>query len=227
MYGMLLESVQHFVATKYGEEAWAQILTSVNARNLLFTTHRRYKDSLLLDLAEACSKVLNEGTKDDFLCYFGKCFVKFWTHYGYDKIMRVAGRSYRDFLHGIDNLHETMRFSFPKMISPSFYVENEDTNGCYLHYRSKRIGFTYYVIGQLKQCGKKFYNQDVEVTVVQEQITEKGCHVTYRLNFDNSAFQLREPSKTYPAIKDFPTIPSTVFFKVSTYFPYFRNSELH
>ena len=65
---------------------------------------------------------------------------------GYDKVLRVAGRHYRDFLHGIDNLHETIRFTYPRMLSPSFLVEQEDRHGCVLLYRSARRGFSHYVM---------------------------------------------------------------------------------
>ncbi len=216
MYGMLLESIQHFIRTQYGEEAWLQILEQAGVKNLIFTTHRRYRDTLIVELADACSHVLKDKSKDDFMCFFGRCFVQFFTHYGYDTILRVSGRYYRDFLHGIDNLHETMRFSFPKMLSPSFYVAAEDMHGCTLHYRSRRVGYTYYVMGQLKQCAKKFYDLDVQVDIKEEEITEKGCHVVYRLNFENSSYKSYEPFKQYPVIKEFPAINASVFFKVCT-----------
>ena len=107
----------------------------------------------MVELAQAASTLVPDHTVDDFMRFFGHCFVEYFTYYGYDKIIRVAGRHFLDFLKGIDNLHETMRFSYPRMLSPSFYVEKEDKHGCLLHYRSKRTGFTHYVIGQLTSCG--------------------------------------------------------------------------
>jgi len=35
----------------------------------------------------------------------------------------VLGRHMRDFLNGLDNLHEYMRFSYTKLKPPSFFVE--------------------------------------------------------------------------------------------------------
>ena len=78
-------------------------------------------------------------------------FVDFIGQFGYDRILRVLGRHFRDFLNGLDNLHEYMRFSYPKLKPPSFFVENENAQGLTLHYRSRRKGFLYYVKGQLKQ----------------------------------------------------------------------------
>lgn len=68
-------------------------------------------------------------TASDFAELFGLSFVQYCHHYGFAEIMRSAGRHYRDFLHGIDNLHETIRFMFPKMRTPSFMVADETTQG--------------------------------------------------------------------------------------------------
>jgi hypothetical protein len=57
----------------------------------------------------------------------------------------------RDFLNGLDNLHEYMRYTYPRMRPPSFYVEKETAHGLTLHYRSRRRGFVHYVIGQITE----------------------------------------------------------------------------
>jgi guanylate cyclase len=124
--------------------------------------------------------------------------------FGYDKILRVAGRSFRNFLYSIDQLHESNRFSFPKMQHPLFFVEKEDSTGVFLHYkfyfkilfliislfklflsRSKRKGFNSYVIGQLKACSKKFFNKDIRVKLVKDY-SNNECKLVYNqkiLNF--------------------------------------------
>ena len=78
-------------------------------------------------------------------------FITFMTQFGYERILRILGRSLKDFLNGLDNLHEYMRYSYPKLRPPSFYVEKETPNGLVLHFRSKRRGFIYFVIGIVKQ----------------------------------------------------------------------------
>jgi guanylate cyclase len=82
---------------------------------------------------------------------FGEDFVAFVSQYGYDKFLRVLGRHMRDFLNGLDNLHEYMKFSYPKLKPPSFFVEKETEAGLTLHYRSKRKGFVHYVKGQIRE----------------------------------------------------------------------------
>ena len=183
-------------------------------KNLVFTTHKRYSNSIMTDLASACAAVMQDKTQEEYMCFFGKCFVEYFTHYGYDTIMRVSGRHYRDFLNGIDNLHETMRFSYPKMLSPSFYVTDEHARGCLLHYRSKRVGFKQYVVGQLKQCARRFYGTEVEVIIQQETVTDQGCHVVFQLTFDNHAYKPPEEARIHPGLTEYAQISGSVFFKV-------------
>jgi len=83
----------------------------------------------------------------------GIYFVEYVGQYGYDAMLTVLGRHMRDFLNGLDNLHEYLKFSYTKMRAPSFYCDNETANGLRLHYRSRRRGFVYYVMGQIKQVG--------------------------------------------------------------------------
>ena len=91
---------------------------------------------------------------NDLMEIFGYEFINFMCQFGYERILRILGRSLKDFLNGLDNLHEYMRYSYPKLKPPSFFVEKESPNGLILHYRTKRKGFIHYVIGQIRQVLK-------------------------------------------------------------------------
>ena len=43
MYGILLESVQHFVQKKHGEEAWLKVMEEAGMHGVVFTTHSKYR----------------------------------------------------------------------------------------------------------------------------------------------------------------------------------------
>jgi len=138
MYGIILESVQQVIRDRYGDEAWRRVLVEAGfSPHSTFDVHSTYADDVLPMIADACSAVLSDGDRsaDEFLAEFGRSFVGYTSRLGYAPVMRATGRHFRDFLTGIDNLHETMRFSYPRMVSPSFYVSAEDKRGCYLHYR--------------------------------------------------------------------------------------------
>lgn len=97
-------------------------------------------------------QILNVSEKD-FFDQMGVFFIGFVSQYGYDRVLSVLGRHMRDFLNGLDNLHEYLKFSYPRMRAPSFICENETRQGLTLHYRSKRRGFVYYTMGQIREVG--------------------------------------------------------------------------
>lgn len=66
----------------------------------------------------------------------------------YDQLIQATGRYFSDFLENVDNIHLQMRFTYPKMKSPSMYITHMDEKGVILVYRSSRVGFTHYLIGK-------------------------------------------------------------------------------
>ncbi|XP_068723513.1 soluble guanylate cyclase 88E-like [Montipora capricornis] len=215
MYGMLLESVQYYLIEKYGEPKWEEIRQCAGIRDHVFVTHERYSEASMKKIADSAEYVLGERTdmtSDDFMEFFGSCFVKFLSHYGYDRVIRVSGRYLRDFVIGIDNLHEHMRFGYPKLQSPSFYCEGETSTGLTLHYISKRKGFMFYVVGQIKEIASSFYSMDVAIKILSHEIKNNTTHVVYRLGFDNSGY--RPPAPDLLSIKQKCGIDVEVFFSV-------------
>ncbi|VEN44822.1 unnamed protein product [Callosobruchus maculatus] len=192
MYGMLLESVQHFVQLEYGEEVWRKVLALSGCKFTVFNTHQVYPDSIMASLASALA-ITTSNSYESFMKFFGKCFVRFFSNYGYDATIKATGRYFTDFLDNVDNIHSQFRLSYPKMKSPSMYLTDVDENGCILVYRSQRQGFTHYVMGQLEQIAKEIYNLKLSTSIVDEQTstapTGKTLYiVNLRLNFDNTQY---------------------------------------
>ena len=76
---------------EYGEEMWQEILERVGYRNTVFSTHAIYPDDLIGKMAETASQlVANGSTTEDFLRFFGRCFVRYFSHYGYEKFIKVS-----------------------------------------------------------------------------------------------------------------------------------------
>ncbi|XP_050578006.1 soluble guanylate cyclase 88E isoform X2 [Bombus affinis] len=74
------------------------------------------------------------------------------------------------------------------MRAPSFICENETRQGLTLHYRSKRRGFVYYTMGQIREVARHFYHKELQIELVREEILFDTVHVTFQLTFDNRAF---------------------------------------
>lgn len=62
---------------------------------------------------------------------FTYCLCIFVSH----TVCQVLGRHVRDFVNGLDNLHEYLRFSYPKVQPPTFFCQEESATGVTLHYR--------------------------------------------------------------------------------------------
>ncbi|XP_069133528.1 LOW QUALITY PROTEIN: soluble guanylate cyclase gcy-31-like [Argopecten irradians] len=187
MYGLLLEAIVDYIVDHYGEETWEHIRKTANLQQTTFATHRIYSENIIETLARAAAEITGEDF-DELMDAFGVSFVGFVGQYGYDKVLKVLGRNMRDFLSGLDNLHEYLRFSYPKLKPPSFFVENETQSGLTLHYRSKRKGFVNYVQGQIRQVGRLFYNTKITINVTSESCIGDLTHVVMRLTFDNTAY---------------------------------------
>ncbi|XP_032237321.1 soluble guanylate cyclase 89Db isoform X1 [Nematostella vectensis] len=224
MYGMLLESIQHYIKELHGEGVWDQIRFLAGVEHHVFVTHQRYSDAIFQKLAEGSAKVLGKEMgwgKDDFMQFFGKCFVKFFSNYGYDKVIKVFGRHLRDFLNGIDTIHEQMRFGYPKMESPTFHCTEETSTGLTLHYRSKRKGFKHYVIGQMHEVVKQFYDMSIQIDILAITETTNQCHVAYRLTFDNHASKPLAPDLlSLPVIHEAPNLKSMPLENFFNIFPF-------
>ncbi|XP_063861386.1 soluble guanylate cyclase 88E-like isoform X2 [Scylla paramamosain] len=187
MYGLLIENFSEFIKNDYGEDKWEEIRREADIEHMDFSTHKIYSENLLPKLSRAAVTVLGIPN-DEIMFAMGSFFVEFVGQYGYDRVLSVLGRHVRDFLNGLDNLHEYLKFSYPRMRPPSFFCESESSEGMVLHYRSKRRGYAHYTMGQIKQVASHFYNTDMKVELVREEFIFDTTHVTFQLTFDNRAY---------------------------------------
>lgn len=204
MYGLILEGVRQFICSKYGEDHWNSILKSAEVDVISFGTHEVYGENLVPNIIKSASKFLNMSV-DDIMFLNGIFFINFVSQYGYDGILRVLGRDLRDFLNGLDNLHEYLRFSYPKLNPPSFFCVNESKTGITLQYRTRRTGYVHYVRGQITEIAKQFYQTEMSIEIVSETTDDSVSNCIMRLHFNN---------KNFIQIEDSLPVPSEVFFEV-------------
>lgn len=211
MYGLLIEAIVHYIKETFGEVVWLQVRKVANIQQVSFATHERYSENLMPNIARALEEITG-FSYNDLMDAFGVCFVSYVGQYGYDRILKVLGRHMTDFLNGLDNLHEYLRFSYPKIRPPSFFVEEETISGLTLHYRSKRSGYVHYVKGQIRQVGALFYNTKVDIDVISVEEMDAVTHVIMKLHFDNTAYKnIQERRDTYS--ENLP-LSSDVFFEL-------------
>ena len=186
MYGLLLQNVHIHLIYEHGEKTWDEIVSLAGLEQKVFSTHEIYPESLIPRIVDACS-MMTGVSKEEITKHVGTSFVNFLGGYGYNKMLHCLGRNLSEFLNGLDNLHEYLRFSYPKLQPPSFFCDEETSTGMRLHYRSSRAGYIHYVVGQIQAVPRQFYNSDVEISVLVHTESNEGCYACLQLNFDNSA----------------------------------------
>ena len=153
VYGILLDSARESVVISYGPTKWKRIADELQLPSKGFDIFTSYQDSVLLNISECeyvyclrasdnevrasvgLADILNEGTPDTYMELFGQDFFRYFIKLGYDKLFRVSGRNFRDFLFIIDQLHDSNRYTYPKMHQPLFHVTGEDETGATLEYK--------------------------------------------------------------------------------------------
>lgn len=84
----------------------------------------------------------------------------------FEKILHCLGGNLRDFICGLDNLHEQLLFQFPGMQAPSFRVDSKHGSEVLIvYYNSVRNDLQYMVVGMLKAVAKRMYQSYVDVVV--------------------------------------------------------------
>jgi len=150
---------------------------------------------------------------DEFFEGMGYYFVEFASQYGYGDVLALLGRELRDFLSGLDNLHEYLKFSYPRIRAPSYFVDNETPQGLMLHYRSKRRGFTTYTIGQLKAVAETYYKIEIGIEVKESEIKFDTVHVSFQMTFDNKTKAIVNSDLVREEAR-LPAVSSSVLFEI-------------
>ena len=116
--------------------------------------------------------------------------VQIWLTFSFKKIFSslLLGREFSDFLNSLDDLHEYLRLSYPRLKPPSYFCDNENEYGLILHYRTKRNFLLWYTVGQILKVAKLFYSTDVEVELLSENQEINEYHFILQLHFDNRVY---------------------------------------
>ncbi|CAF0994520.1 unnamed protein product [Adineta ricciae] len=210
-YGIIMDTVRDGILRSYGPMLWKRIVSEVHIPSETFEFYERYDDHILINICDCMVEILNDGTRESFLQFFGANFIHYFYRYGFDKILRVAGRTLRDFLFVIDQLHDSNRFTFPQMQHPLFHVTEEDNHGVILHYKSVRFGLAHFAIGGLSAVASLLFNlKDLNVVIQKDLSNDRYSHIVFHVQFPNYKYEVKR-------LFDLPVLPNlsgTTFFRV-------------
>ena len=72
-----------------------------------------YPEQLLGRLAKKAINMVGCDA-DEFYEGMGGFFLQFLGPFGYSDVLALLGRTFTDFCNGLDNLHEYLKFSYPR-----------------------------------------------------------------------------------------------------------------
>ncbi|EFX75363.1 hypothetical protein DAPPUDRAFT_250529 [Daphnia pulex] len=75
----------------YGNDVWLSLLEKVEYQNTTFSTHSIYSKDLAIKMANAVANLTADGsTPQDFLTYFGRCFIRAAGPFKYETLIKIA-----------------------------------------------------------------------------------------------------------------------------------------
>lgn len=143
-------------------------------------------------------------TDEEFYEGMGVFFITLAQDLGYGMLLSCLGRYFRDFFVNLDNLHDYLKFTFPRckqkifsfrcqflfdrMKAPSFFIAEESVEGVTMEYRSKRRGFQFYVQGQIKELSKNFANEIKKLEIeLKKQEANTDLNIRHKMIHNTSA----------------------------------------
>lgn len=163
MYGLVNKAVVDLVCSKFGEETWERIKEKAGVDDDVFVSLDPYPDDLTYRLVGAASEVLGI-TGAQVLEAFGEYWVLYTAKEGYGELLKASGKTLKDFLVNLDQMHARIAMSMPSLRPPKFNVGEGPDGSMILHYYSTRQGLAPMVVGLLKGLAQRF-GEDVTVTL--------------------------------------------------------------
>jgi len=194
MYGLIIDAVAFAVEVLYSTEVWSDVIKQTSLKSANIKVKKVYSESLIPRILKVLVEISGKPA-DEILELAGAKFREAMEKYGYDRLLAVVGRTLSSFMNCLDNLHNYLRMNYPRMIPPSFMVENESATGLQLTYRSKRKAMCFYVIGMIKDISKNIYDQECQVEILSRDEASALTEVVYKIEFDNSTFKAKGEAK--------------------------------
>jgi len=193
MYGLLLQNMAEYIQNKHGDNMWKKVKEQLNLEVDAFPASDTYPESQIGKMGKTAMKILSMKD-EEFYEGMGKYFVTLAKDAGYERTILQLGRRIRDFFLNLDNLHDYLKYTFPKMKAPSFFIESENETMLMMQYRTRRRGFHYYVQGQVKEIAKTLFintgqlDNKLDAKLKKQEIVFDTAVFYFELTYDNRGF---------------------------------------
>lgn len=153
MYGLVNQGIRKMVTQNFGEDVWEDIREKSGVEDV-FAAMEPYPDEVTLKLVMAASDVL-ALPPESVLNAFGKWWIGNAAN-EYSGIFKLTGKSFREFIENLDNIHSRVSSMLPKLTPPSFTIADLAESSLTVHYYSQRQGLYPMVEGMIQGIGEWF-----------------------------------------------------------------------
>jgi len=175
MYGMVNKGIEDLITHKWGVETWNKIKQDAEFQDEGFLSIKSYPDELTYQLVSSASKILNIEA-NVILEAFGEYWILYTAEKGYSELLNISGKTFPEFLRNLDMLHVHVSNLMPKLVPPTFKVQNEKANSLELIYQSNRKGLVPFMIGLAKGLGKRF-QLDCKINEITSPTEKENTYV--------------------------------------------------
>lgn len=183
MYGMVNKAVQDLIVSHHGEEVWLRVREAAEVEDEVFMSNQQYPDEVTYRLVGAVSQVLNIPAAE-VLEQFGKHWVLVTARRGYGQLLKLGGRTLKEFLVNLPNLHTRIAMMFQDLQPPEFECSDVAEDGMRLHYRSHRPGLAPFVQGLLMGLSELF--ETPAVIRHEQKLAEGADHDVFYIGWGTS-----------------------------------------
>ena len=113
MYGLILQNMAEYIQNKHGDNMWKKVKEQLNLEVDAFPAGETYPESQVGKMGKTAMKILSMKD-EEFYEGMGVFFVSLAQDLGYGMLLSCLGRYFRDFFVNLDNLHDYLKFTFPR-----------------------------------------------------------------------------------------------------------------
>jgi len=172
MKGSIVKCLADLVRNNFGEQKWTEIVQKSGENpNMAISATADFDDKTVFKIIENTCKVLNLS-KQQACDAFGDYWVNTYAPKIYG-IYYLKFQNAKQFIMGMDKVHETVTKSVINAQPPRFTVEEVDENTIIVNYISTRSMIDFY-IGLVKGVGK-YFNTSIGI----KKLSEKRVELTF------------------------------------------------
>ena len=118
MYGLILSNMSEYIISNFGPGKWKEIREKLDIKEDTFLVTESYPEGQAIKMGKTAMKILGIAD-EEFYEGMGVFFITLAQDLGYGALLSCLGRYFRDFFVNLDNLHDYLKFTFPRFESKS------------------------------------------------------------------------------------------------------------